>query len=491
MSGSEDIYCQIRERGNSVSVLIYQVGRILGETKPFFISSQEPQSDFYQESELTSFFLKKYLKAKQKEAKVILIYPVSILLNKKLPEEMEKRNLHDIREKIAYIINNPTEYLKSPASYIQQIPCEEDKDDILVVHSLGIYVGTELKGYYDDMVLELFFDMVKRCLHGQVQALYLDISSGLNIYISAMIEAARYFSTFITLMNWADNNIPEIIITFSDPIIGSAASKYEIHFQKQIYPKVFTSPLSSYFKRTRQGVTLTEDELNRFLKNEIFTDSDDKLNRPLKRSLSEKLLKSLLIYSAIVNCTPLYLYYLDRHTEQEISKEIENLIDYAEKKLYYSYKESPKLNKEAYIEIICQLALYVGMIRMLQEHDIGPINPDIGMSLQMLRDIFEKILIQIGFNHSLTFLLNEDNLMNKNIKKYFESREEQTVEWINMCEILNPGSKSELSERNFLAHIGLERNITQTKKDTDGTIYVRYKESIPYGELNSYLLRNI
>ncbi|WP_041081285.1 CRISPR-associated CARF protein Csx1 [Thermotoga profunda] len=471
--------------------LIYQVGRILGETKSFFIPSQESQDDFCQESELSSFFLKKYhLSTKKEETKVILIYPVSILLNKRLPEEFKKRNLHDLEREIKDIVENPDEYLKNPVSYIRKIPCENDKDDILVIHSLGTYEKVELKGDYDDIVLELFFDMVKRYLREQIQEFYLDISSGLNIYISAMIEAARYFSIFATLVNWPGENSPKITITFSDPIIGSTASKYEIHFQKQVYPTAFESPFLSYFKRTYQGTKLTEDELNRFLKTEIFRDNE-KLIRPLKRSLSEKLLKSFWIYSAIINCVPLFLYYENKHTEQEIFQEIENLIEYAEKKLYSNYRKSPKLNKEAYVEIICQLGLYIGMIRMLQSKDIKPINRDTGVSLKRIESVFKEILTQIGFNHSLTFLLNEVDLMIIKTNRYLEKTENQVNGWFSMREVIDPGSKSTLSERNFFAHIGLARDITELRKGTDETIYVRYNEHTSLDEVREYLLRNI
>lgn len=467
-----------------MKTLIYQIGRTMGDAKSFFFE------EFCHESELSSFFLKEYLSTKQQEAKVVLIYPVSILLNKKLLEELEKRNLDDFKQEIMNIIKDPSEYLKSPDFYIRKIPCEKDKDDILLVHSLGTYLGIELKSHYDDIVLELFFDMVKRYLHEQIQTFYLDISSGLNIYISAMIEAAKYFSTFFTLMNWSEENIPEIFITFSDPIIGNTASKYEIHLQKQVYPRIFTSPLSSYFKRTRHGVTLTESELNKFLKDEIFSNDSKELIKQLKSSLSKKLLKSFLIYSAIVNCVPLYLYYSDKHTEQEIFQEIEKFIDYAAKKLYFNFTESPRLNKEVYIEIICQLALYVGMIKMLQKHNIELVNPESGISLKNLRSIFKKILIQAGLSHSLMFLKNEADNTIKKINKYFKKYMDQIEKWVGMYEVME-SRKSTLNERNFFAHIGLEANITEVKKDAGEEIYARYIGCLPLNELSNYLLKNI
>lgn len=466
-----------------MKTLIYQVGRITGDAKPFFFE------EFCSESELSSFFLKDYLiTQKQKQAKVVLIYPVSILLNERLPEELKKRNLGDFGQEIVNVVENPDEYLKSPDFYIRKIPCEKDKDDVLIVHSIGTYRGIDLKGNYDDIVLELFLDMVKRYLHEQIQAFYLDVSSGLNIYISAMIESARYFSTFLTLMNWAEENIPEIFITFSDPIIGNTAPKYEIHLQKQEYPRAFISPLSSYFKRI--GVTLTESELNKFLKDEIFSsDIEEPSIRQLKSSLSEKLLKSFLIYSAIVNCVPLYLYYSDKHTDQEILLEIEKFIDYAAKKLRRDYKRSPGLNKEAYMEIICQLALYAGMTKMLQKHNIEPINPESGINLENLRIIFENILIQAGLNHSLVFLKNEVNNTTWKINRYLKNTD-QVGKWVGMYEVME-SRKSSPDERNFFAHIGLEANITEVKKDADEEIYVRYIECPPLDVLSNYLLRNI
>ncbi len=474
--------------------LIYQVGRITGEPKTFFISSQ--QGKFCLESELSSFFLKEYMKSKQERAEVVLIYPVSILLNKGLPEMLGKRNLNDSRQKVQKILEEPDKYLNSPDSYIREIPCEKNRDDILVVHSLGTYAGITLNGFYDDIVLELFFDMVKRYLkYKQVQAIYLDISSGLNIYVSAMIEAARYFSTFVTLMNWKNDtnsaeddtsNIPEIIITFSDPIIGNDSSEYEIHLQKQIYLETFMSPLLSYFKKTYQSKTLSEDELNKLLKDNIYSDKNE---RPLKNQLKEKLLKSLLIYSSITNCTPLYLYYIDRHTDHGVFKEIETIIDYAEKKLYLNYRESPKLNKEFYIEVICQLALYAGMLKILK-NKIEKFDQDTGIRLKDLGETFEKILSNIGFNRGLIFLKNEVDITEKNINEYFEKNKNETEKWIKLREIKFPDSKSTLNKRNFIAHIGLAAEITEIKKDKDGEIYVRYSETIEMNKLDKFLLES-
>ncbi|HEY8543147.1 MAG TPA: hypothetical protein VIL29_12235, partial [Pseudothermotoga sp.] len=143
------------------------------------------------------------------------------------------------------------------------------------------------------------------------------------------------------------------------------------------------------------------------------------------------------------------------------------------------------------VEIICQLGLYIGMIRMLQSKDIKPINRDTGVSLKRIESVFKEILTQIGFNHSLTFLLNEVDLMIIKTNRYLEKTENQVNGWFSMREVIDPGSKSTLSERNFFAHIGLARDITELRKGTDETIYVRYNEHTSLDEVREYLLRNI
>ncbi|WPX08764.1 TM1812 family CRISPR-associated protein [Anaerocellum danielii] len=99
------------------------------------------------------------------------------------------------------------------------------------------------------IVLEILFDMMERYIDDKkekdIDEIYLDISSGHNIYISAMIEASRHFAVLTKLMHWIhEERQPRIYLTFSDPITGRTAESYELHIQPQSYTAFFSSPIN-------------------------------------------------------------------------------------------------------------------------------------------------------------------------------------------------------------------------------------------------------
>lgn len=75
--------------------------------------------------------------------------------------------------------------------------------------------------------------------------IYVDISSGHNIFVSAILEAVRFFSTWAGLRNWIYiTKRPEICLAFSDPILGGASKEYKIHQEKNRIDGVFEQLLA-------------------------------------------------------------------------------------------------------------------------------------------------------------------------------------------------------------------------------------------------------
>lgn len=218
--------------------IIYQIGRLDNPgsaKKEFFITRFKGEIvNFSRESELSAFVLRDFLNSQGNEAKTVVIYPISILLNEKIKDYVEDE---DLKKELKNICENPSQYLKSPFDIINRLPLESLRDDALVIHSLGTYLNNvELDGSYDDIVLEILFDMIERYMKEDIDEIYLDISSGHNIYISAMIEASRHFAVLTKLMHWIhEEKRPSIYVVFSDPIMGSSAKTFEIHIQPQSY----------------------------------------------------------------------------------------------------------------------------------------------------------------------------------------------------------------------------------------------------------------
>ena len=232
--------------------IIYQIGRfdhnIITDYK-FQIDEKTYESKISSktyESKISSFALKKHFDESGDPSKVILIYPYSILLserrpkfNNKLDEFFDKLEAKDTEE-----IN---QYLKDPYAYLKYHPHSKEANDFIVIHSIGEYMGIEFSTALGDIVLRILIDMMQRYLEEPFEEMYLDISSGLNVYASAMIEAGRVFLTLIRLQKMSlqkpylkEKPYLEVYISFSEPIIPANTTKtYEIYKNFQLDVKAF------------------------------------------------------------------------------------------------------------------------------------------------------------------------------------------------------------------------------------------------------------
>lgn len=465
--------------------VIYQVGRLdnpAQATKEFYIKNFHGEKvDENDKAELSSIVLRDFLRKRDNEAKTVIIYPVSIVFNSKLPEYIQPE---DLKKELADIFKDPSNYLKNPHEFIDRIELEKCRDEKLIVHSLGEYLGISLDASYDDIVLEILFDMIERYLKDDLEELYLDISSGHNIYISAILEAARHFAVFSHLVNWIDDTkSPKIYITFSDPIIGSSAKSFEIHIQQQRFTAFFSSPI----KRKEAA-----DHNFSFLRN-IYPDPDNGAKgseaakikqqvREKRKRLREKIEMFCLLFSAIKNNVPLYLYYQHYHSVDEIKEEIFKLIDHAKTQLCSNYQKSPSLNKRSYIDAILSLGFYIGIVNVLEKYNITMFCQDTGIDLELLKRNFFEIYSTFRVPTNYVMLSNEIS----NTQRVLEQIDD-IDSWTGLYKIIDSEKpKSEPIDRNYFAHSGFERNITEIR--TEGSkIFIRYANDTNFNVINCWL----
>lgn len=466
--------------------IIYQVGRLddpKRATQEFYIKNfLGEEVNESSKSELSSFVLRDFFRKRGYEAKTVIIYPASIVFNKFLQNYIQPEEL---KNELLDIFTHPSSYFKNPYEFIDKIQLETSKDEKIVVHSLGEYLGLSFDARYDDIVLEILLDMIERYLNGELEELYLDISSGHNIYISAILEAARHFAVFTNLMEWMDENkLPKIFLVFSDPIIGSSANSFEVHIQQQRFTAFFSSPV----KRKEAA------EFNfSFLRN-IYPDPENngakgqeaaKLKqqaREKRKKLREKIEMFCLLFSAIKNNVPLYLYYQHYHSVDEIKDEILRLIKNAKEKLYDNYQKSPNLNKRAYIDAILSLGFYIGIVSVLEKYNITMFCQDTGIDLDLIKRNFFEIYTTFRLPTNYVMLSNEIS----NIQKVFEQMDD-IDSWTGLYKIIDPQKlPGEPIDRNYFAHSGFERNVTEVR--TEGkTVFVRYAFNTNFNVINCWL----
>jgi len=426
-------------------IYIYQIGRLDSRMQPLEFLIEDKALKF----ELSSVALKNYFK---NNVKLILIYPVSLPFNKNLIDS--KSNLEDsFKSKINKILENKRAYFENPHEFFNLHPHTSYADDFALIHSLGEYEGDVFEGKFDDIVLEILVDLIERHLNDPMTELYVDISSGHNIYLSAMLEAVRHFSIFHKLSSWDNDNI-SIRIAFSDPIIGSSKQKFEIHREYELkYKTFFSSPL-------------TKNDLENFaLSRKIAGEK-----RELKRKIQNMLENFALCYSALKNNTPLFLYHYDFDRVEDIKNLVLEIIKKLKDELFTDWKSSPSLDKNEYLKILLSLSFYIGIIRVLSKHEIHAKHE---AEIDEIKEKFEQIYRHFGLDLNREILGHEiSNLKRKDKNDGTTLIEKATENWQSLSEFIK--GEGDFQKRNFIAHAGFERTVTEIKI-YDNKLHVRYK----------------
>ncbi len=464
----------------SVKRIIYQIGRF---DKPIdklvnplnFEIDGEPCS-----GELSSFALKEHFEG---HAKVILVYPVSILLNKGAIEEIkDKEGLKSFYEKIKGLAGKPEEskrhikdYINNPWEYLKEHPHLEKADDFIVIPSIGEFSGEKFSSPLGNIILRILIDMIKRYKNEPFDEMYLDISSGHNIYNYALAEAGRLFLTLMKLEDFLKEKDIKVFIAISEPITAGSGQdkKYKIFKDFQLDVKGFF-----YFpeKPQRNNEHAFSEYATRV--SETIKGEED---GELKGKINDMLYRAYLFYSAIKNNLPLVVYYLCtleeyRYTENDVKNLREEIVGLLKQKLDQNLKESPTdLNFEDLRKFFMILELAIGIIRVLEKRGLCNGNKE-GVRLSYIRQLFvedkSSIYGYFGLKTNIPYLQQE-------IRNNFTERDEKnliTNEWKLLKYILDKPNERDTSinPRNVLAHCGFERNITEVRKTDNGDILIRY-----------------
>jgi CRISPR-associated protein, MJ1666 family len=462
--------------------IIYQIGRLDNN----IITDYKFQIDEKTyESKLSSFALKKHFDESGDPSKVILIYPYSILLSERRPEFNNKLDefFDKLKAKDAEEIN---QYLKNPYAYLEYHPHSKEANDFIVIHSIGEYMGIKFSTSLGDVVLRILIDMMQRYLEEPFEEMYLDISSGLNVYASAMIEAGRVFLTLISLQKMSlQKPYLKVYISFSEPIIPANTTKtYEIYKDFQLDVKAFFQFPENPNKDNIEKLNLqTYKSVFSAFVDSIFKDLLTEENSELKDKTNEIVYKAYLFYSALKNNTPLALYHLFsdknfRYDEEEIDDITKELIRLLKDKFNSNFRNSPELDLNDFKKIFIMLSLAKGMIRVLKDRLKNITQKDeISVSLKDLEDTFtgeNSLYKPFGLDTNIDYLKNE--LKKENIEKEVRKSKNNGYKWVNhkwekLYDLVehnnqhgnnkNRSNKGEFDERNFKAHCGFENNITQ------------------------------
>jgi len=454
----------------AIKNVIYQIGRFdrnLHDRVNFQID------DKIYPAYLSSFALKEYFKEKGEEAKVILLYPVSLIINDKavsenpqLPEETKEKFLRVIKD-----ISERENFFKKPEEYYKLHPYSEIADGFTVIHSIGEFSRIRFEADFNVIKLKIFLDMVERFLEEPFNRLYLDISSGYNIYVSALIEAGRLFLIFYKLHNFLTKENPEnslrVYLSFSDPIIPfNPSQRYEIHLNYELDVKAFFS-WPHPVEQPKNLENPYPDLINKLANN------DRQKRKYLRSTLLPFLINGYLFYSAIRYNTPLVLYTLEYDSENDVIGAIRQLINDLKPKLEENYQKTPELPVNYYERVFLMLSFYLGLIRVLKAYEIEK-KEEVSYSelYSKFRDHSNNVYKPFDLHLNRDYLAHE---MSNNFEKK-EMREKFSEEYKLLTEIIgNEKDDKDINRRNFIAHCGFERNCVEVKK-VDEEIWIRYRK---------------
>jgi CRISPR-associated protein Csx1 len=457
----------------SVKKIIYQMGRFEGsidEPVNFEIDGKTYSQ------ELSSFALKEHF---GEHTKVILVYPVSILLNKNTIEGTKgKEHLRSFYEKIKGFIEGKDEeqdqekekYIKNPWEYLKEHPHSKKANDFIVIPSIGEFLGEKFSSPLGNIVLRILIDMIERYKNEPFDEMYLDISSGHNIYNYALAEAGRLFLTLMKVEDFLKEKDIKVFIAITEPIIGkpSPDKRYKIFKNFQLDAKGFF-----YFPEKPQENS--ENAFSKYAK-KLSETIKGKEDRELKRKIMNMLYKAYLFYSALRNNLPLVVYYLCtleeyKYTENDAKNLLEEIVNLLKQRLDGNLKTSPDdLNFEDLRKLLMMLGLAVGVIRILERHGICK-EIEEGVYLHNIERLFAEEESSIYRYFELT-----TNIMylQQEIQKNFLDNEKLIVNEWKLLKNITDQSSTSINPRNFLAHCGFEKNITEVKKSDNGDILIRY-----------------
>lgn len=331
----------------------------------------------------------------------------------------------------------------------------------LIKNNSTPFENFEFNARYENVVFQIFLYLLNIYLENrQIETLYIDISIGLNVYVDALKEAARYFKVFYDLMNFSRSKKLNLKILFSDPIINSKNDNfsYEV-FEETISLKVwFDSPIKS-------------SDLN-----------ETKLKNNLLGKKEIDILKRFYVtFVSIYKNAPLVIHTFFYDTKEYIF----NIIQGMTKKFLTSTQINKNtLRQKKYqilensnfkISIFLSLALYFDISTFLEEIGLKPLNSlsnNSRNSQNILVDLnellkFKKIYFVYKLYSNVALLENDIDYMNKKGNLLNENQ------YSLLASIEGKVRHEKSNARNFFAHSGLERNVTYLKKIND-KIYVYY-----------------
>lgn len=460
-------------RINSNAKLIIQFGRLDRSYRnqiDFSFEGEEGKADLSSSFLLTTKSLA--------EAKRLIIFPESIILQDELLSTGENDSfIRDIDQ------IDLSEYLKNPIPFLSKHP-QVQNAEMLVVSSLGYFKfkgeNYEMSNSFDRITVQIYTHLISNYSADDVSELYVEISSGQNIYISALLNALYRFLPFVKLRRFlkTQNERINAFILSSDPILGKPERSVRIQ-KSRFLAKAFNS-----FSYKNHG------ELLKIVKS-IFKDTQhyEKLQEFIEKEY-------FLLHGSFIYGTPLMLTLTDHSVVKGLFEDqsLEEILRIIEN--HFSVGKTMQAETQSGLIFSLTFALAVGnyifnafsdliesrkiefTIQPKSKNDFRLINERFDAAFKTLKELYGQP--EPNYKGEL-----------KEFIKQYRKLSPSTSEPISPSDLLkqlNPAYKTntDFNPRNFFAHGGLERN-SLTMSIKNETLTVWYNENVKKDSLIRYL----
>lgn len=461
--------------------VIFQIGRLdkgFSENKTFKFGGKT------YDYPLSSFAIKQHF---GKDAKIVILYPVSLVLNESFKNYDGNDEFLQIVKNILNINTEKEKYLKNPYNTFCQHP-HSQQNSYEVIHSLGTYAQQTFSTTLHDLILYIWCIMMQEYIENEFEEIYIDISSGLNFYVTSLQEALRYFLTWENLYNISSSKLKGFIC-YTDPILGSAQSFYTVYTYESKYKIFFKSPIDS-----KNYNTISKYIIEDFLKED----------KKYKKRLNNLLENFFIIFSSIENAAPLTLFTAKLFESNAINhngniyntlcenskEELKTLSKFTIEKFRSNWITSPQANFDNFSKIFFSLALLHGLVKFL---NVSRFNLCEYVTLETIENFADEIESKLGLKVQSGLIKNElyNNFKHGDFEEKY-SKNNPENEWINLADLLKYDNiQRDPNIRNFFAHAGFEKTMTQVKKE-NGQIVVKYKDDDKtINKIKEFLLKRV
>ncbi len=456
---------------------IYQIMGSLGHYRSINYVIEDALRSF--KTRFSSLAVYKHLLTKNKMGQIVFVIPHSLFVGKEDLSDAER--VEELEADVKIIEKQIVETIQED---LKELDMNFRNCDIsfLPIHSIGVYksnsssINFHLRSNLGTIESIVFLDMLNKLLSYDVREFYADISTGLNIYTSALLEGLRSINVFYKLMNMLqrENKRNEIItkIVYSEPIIPyqNKSNLSHIYFENIDVKAFFSLPLPIE-RQNDADITKLFRSLMAINKESPEKISSEPLYKALRNECDIQLKKlhkaCVLLFNGIKYNTPLLFFQdpsklkINKNLLSNTKETINQLKDCLRRILFLRIMEKNndsiiiKYNQTKY-ELLKNIFFTLALLNTLSDFYQQTRQKD--PTISNIREIFPPIYEKLKLSLNTRFL--ERDLRNPEELKECSAKEEHK----NQQEKEEDKKRSDL-KRNFFAHSGLLNNVTCLKND--------------------------